>query len=67
MNAAEFYAKFEIKPAKYNQNESHFDFVKRVISSNPSEVEQAGVTYSSGSSHTGNNDVNSNGYVMYSY
>ncbi|WP_447875356.1 hypothetical protein [Serratia fonticola] len=67
MTAAELYTKFEIQPAEYNQEESPFEFAKRVVMSHQILVEQAGVSYSSGTNNSGLNNDQANDYVMYSY
>lgn len=71
MTAQELYTRFNITPAEYDTTkESTFDFARRVIGSNPAQVENKGVSYSSGTSSRATakkNTNNSNNYVMYSY
>lgn len=70
MTIEELYTKFDIKPAEYSPSESPVEFARRAIGSNPSQLENRGVNYSSGTSSSSNGNKktsNSNRYVMYSY
>lgn len=70
MTIEELYTTFDIKPAEYSPFESPVEFARRAIGSNPAQLENRGVNYSSGTSSSSNGNKktnNSNRYVMYSY